>query len=415
MDADDRATQAGRPPSTVFRDGGACAGSSGRGRCHRRSRDRDRRAHRHRESRGRLGPDRRAATATAISRRNLDVQADAILRRCLGKLPIAALASEEMHEPQISDRAAKICVAIDPLDGSSNIDINMTVGTIFSIRPAPDDLALAFHQRGSAQLAAGFVTYGPQTSLVLTLGDGVDIFTLDRKSGCFRLARSSVQISEVCDEFAINASNRRHWDPPVRAFVDECLAGVDGLANHDFNMRWIGSLVAEAYRILTRGGVFLYPSDARPGYGDGRLRLTLRGPSDGDDHRAGRRLRLDRTRAHPRPVGGEPAPARAADHGIEQRGAASSRNCTAIRCSSPASPRRCSRGAASSGCDGRRFMSRKHPDHLHHRLLGRRHDLGQEDVRADILPRTRQRRLHRGRRFPSLRPHRDAHADGQGG
>ncbi|WP_409189894.1 class 1 fructose-bisphosphatase [Bradyrhizobium sp. RDM4] len=206
--------------------------------------------------------------------RNLDVQADAILRRCLGKLPIAALASEEMHEPQISDRAAKICVAIDPLDGSSNIDINMTVGTIFSILPVPEDLALAFHQRGSAQLAAGFVTYGPQTSLVLTLGDGVDIFTLDRKSGCFRLARSSVQISEVCDEFAINASNRRHWDPPVRAFVDECLAGVDGLANHNFNMRWIGSLVAEAYRILTRGGVFLYPSDARPGYGDGRLRLT---------------------------------------------------------------------------------------------------------------------------------------------
>ncbi len=129
--------------------------------------------------------------------RDLDVQADAILRRCLGKLPIAALASEEMREPQIGDRAAKICVAIDPLDGSSNIDINMTVGTIFSILPAPDDLALAFHQRGSAQLAAGFVTYGPQTSLVLTLGDGVDIFTLDRRSGCFRLARSAVQISET--------------------------------------------------------------------------------------------------------------------------------------------------------------------------------------------------------------------------
>jgi fructose-1,6-bisphosphatase I len=179
-----------------------------------------------------------------------------------------------MREPQIGDREAKICVAIDPLDGSSNIDINMTVGTIFSILPAPDDLALAFHQRGSAQLAAGFVTYGPQTSLVLTLGDGVDIFTLDRKSGCFRLARSAVQISEAGEEFAINASNRRHWDPPVRAFIDECLAGVEGLANHVFYMLWFGSLVAETYRILTRGGVFLYPSDARPGYGDGRLRLT---------------------------------------------------------------------------------------------------------------------------------------------
>jgi fructose-1,6-bisphosphatase I len=206
--------------------------------------------------------------------RDLDVRADAILRSYLGRLPVAALASEEMREPQIVDRAARICVAIDPLDGSSNIDINMTVGTIFSILPAPDDLGLAFHQRGTAQLAAGFVTYGPQTSLALTLGDGVDIFTCDRTTGCFRLARSGVQISETCEEFAINASNRRHWDSPVRAFVDECLAGLDGPANHDFNMRWIGSLVAEAYRILTRGGVFLYPSDARPGYGDGRLRLT---------------------------------------------------------------------------------------------------------------------------------------------
>jgi fructose-1,6-bisphosphatase I len=206
--------------------------------------------------------------------RHLDLQADAILRRCLGRLPIAALASEEMREPEIIDRAGRICVAIDPLDGSSNIDVNMTVGTIFSILPAPVDLGLAFHQRGTAQLAAGFVTYGPQTSLVLTLGDGVDIFTCDRKAGCFRLARSGVQISEGCEEFAINASNRRHWDVPVRAFIEECLAGVDGPANHDFNMRWIGSLVAETYRILTRGGVFLYPSDARPGYGDGRLRLT---------------------------------------------------------------------------------------------------------------------------------------------
>jgi fructose-1,6-bisphosphatase I len=206
--------------------------------------------------------------------RDLDVRADAIIRRCLGKLPIAALASEEMREPEFGDRDASICVAIDPLDGSSNIDINMTVGTIFSILPAPDDLARAFHQRGTAQLAAGFVTYGPQISLVLTLGDGVDVFTFDRGYGCFRLTRRRVQIPESAEEFAINASNRRHWDPPVRAFIDECLAGIDGRANRDFNMRWIGSLVAEAYRILTRGGVFLYPSDARAGYGDGRLRLT---------------------------------------------------------------------------------------------------------------------------------------------
>jgi fructose-1,6-bisphosphatase I len=206
--------------------------------------------------------------------RDLDVQADAILRRCLGKLPIAAVASEEMTTAEIGDRQGKICVAIDPLDGSSNIDINVTVGTIFSILPAPDDLSLAFSQRGSAQLAAGFVTYGPQTSLVLTLGEGVDIFTFDRAAGCFRPARRGVRIPDNAEEFAINASNRRHWDPPVRTFIDECLAGVDGPAGRDFNMRWIASLVAEAYRILTRGGVFLYPSDARPGYGDGRLRLV---------------------------------------------------------------------------------------------------------------------------------------------
>lgn len=206
--------------------------------------------------------------------RDLDLRADAIIRRCLGKVSIAALASEEMPEAEIADRKARICVAIDPLDGSSNIDINMTVGTIFSILPAPDDLSLAFSRRGTAQLAAGFITYGPQTSLVLTLGDGVDIFTFDRASGCFRLARRGLRIPDTAEEFAINASNRRHWDPPVRAFIDECLAGVDGAASRDFNMRWIGSLVAEAYRILTRGGVFLYPSDARPGYGDGRLRLV---------------------------------------------------------------------------------------------------------------------------------------------
>ena len=206
--------------------------------------------------------------------RDLDVQADAILRRCLGKVPIAALASEEMQEAEIGDPQGKVCVAIDPLDGSSNIDINMTVGTIFSILPAPEDLSLAFRQRGTAQLAAGFVTYGPQTSLVLTLGEGVDIFTFDRSAGCFRLARRAVQIPDTAEEFAINASNWRHWDAPVRVFVDECLAGVDGPASRNFNMRWIGSLVAEAYRILTRGGVFLYPSDARPGYADGRLRLV---------------------------------------------------------------------------------------------------------------------------------------------
>ena len=206
--------------------------------------------------------------------KDLDLRADAIIRRALDNVPIAALASEEAREAEIRDRASRICIAVDPLDGSSNIDVNVTVGTIFSIFPAPADLTDAFRQRGTAQIAAGFVTYGPQTSLVLTVGDGVDVFTFDPASASFRLARRRVRIAPRADEFAINVSNRRHWDAPVRAFIDECLAGADGPIGRDFNMRWIGSLVAEAYRILARGGVFLYPSDARPGYGEGRLRLV---------------------------------------------------------------------------------------------------------------------------------------------
>ena len=202
----------------------------------------------------------------------LDVKADAILRRCLLAVPVAAMASEEANEIEIAD--GKICVAFDPLDGSSNIHTNLTIGTIFSIMPATEDLNQAFFQRGSTQIAAGFVTYGPQTSLVLTLGDGVDVFTLDRTTNKFRLVRSNVRIPERGSEFSINMSNRRHWEPPVRVYIDECLAGIDGAATRDFNMRWVGSLVAEAFRILTRGGIFLYPSDTRPTYGEGRLRLV---------------------------------------------------------------------------------------------------------------------------------------------
>jgi len=204
--------------------------------------------------------------------KDLDVHADRVIRRALRCVPVAAIASEEERLPEIRDASARICVAVDPLDGSSNIEINMTVGTIFSIVPTPTDLSAAFQQKGAAQLAAGFVVYGPQTSLVLTLGDGVDIFTLDRGEGCFKLTCRGVRIAASAPEYAINASNRRYWEPPVRAFIDGCIAGSEGAAN--FNMRWIGSLVAEAYRILTRGGIFLYPADARDGYSEGRLRLV---------------------------------------------------------------------------------------------------------------------------------------------
>ncbi|CAN5531344.1 class 1 fructose-bisphosphatase [soil metagenome] len=204
--------------------------------------------------------------------KDLDVHAELIIRRALAAVPCAALASEEAEAAEIRDPAALISIAYDPLDGSSNIETNMTVGTIFSIMPASAD-QVPFSGKGAAQIAAGFVVYGPQTSMVLTLGDGVDIFTLDRTERSYRLIRSNVKIPAESAEYAINASNHRHWEQPVRDFVEECLAGEEGPRNKNFNMRWIASLVAEAYRILIRGGVFLYPSDARQGYAEGRLRL----------------------------------------------------------------------------------------------------------------------------------------------
>lgn len=221
-----------------------------------------------------LGTNILGTNADGDVQKDLDIRADWLIRRALASASIAAFASEEMAKPEFYDPTSRLCVAVDPLDGSANLDLNMSVGTIFSITPAPRDMSLAFRRGGTEQIAAGFAVYGPQTSLVLTLGDGVDIFALDPADATFKLSRERVQIPADANEFAINASNRRHWDQPVRAFIDECLAGRDGPAAQDFNMRWVASLVAEVYRILTRGGVFLYPSDSRAGYGNGRLRLV---------------------------------------------------------------------------------------------------------------------------------------------
>jgi fructose-1,6-bisphosphatase I len=206
--------------------------------------------------------------------KDLDVQADRMIRQHLKFVPIAALASEEEMRPEICDPNASICVAIDPLDGSSNITANMSVGTIFSIVSAPADIDSTFSRDGSHQLAAGFVVYGPQTSLVLATGDSVDIYTLDPSDEVYRRTRVRATVPAAASEYAVNASNYRHWEAPVRTYIDLCTAGADGAGDKDFNMRWIGSLVAEAYRILTRGGIFLYPADAREGYGEGRLRLV---------------------------------------------------------------------------------------------------------------------------------------------
>jgi fructose-1,6-bisphosphatase I/sedoheptulose-1,7-bisphosphatase len=193
---------------------------------------------------------------------------------------LAAIASEEMEDiypiPQ-SQRRGKYLLVFDPLDGSSNIDANISVGTIFSILRSPDPGAQPraghFLQPGAAQVCAGFALYGPSTMLVLTTGDGVDGFTLDREIGAFILTHPRLRIPEDCGEFAINASNERFWEPPVRRYIQECLAGSTGPRGRDFNMRWIASLVAETYRILTRGGVFLYPKDSKEPDMPGRLRL----------------------------------------------------------------------------------------------------------------------------------------------
>ena len=205
----------------------------------------------------------------------LDVVADRLFQAALRDAPVAVTGSEEHDTAQVLDGEAPLVVVIDPLDGSSNIETNLSVGTIFGILPmtglAPEAVVL---QPGRRYLAAGMVVYGPQTTLALTLGDGTALFTLDRRERVFVCTNPRVSIPQGRAEFAINASNYRHWDAAVRAYVDDCNAGVTGPRGRNFNTRWLASLVAEASRILNRGGVFLYPADRRPGYEQGRLRLV---------------------------------------------------------------------------------------------------------------------------------------------
>ena len=206
----------------------------------------------------------------------LDLLANEIFQRAISSATAAAILSEELEHPVDLSPGAPLAIAIDLLDGSSNIESNVSLGTIFSIFPAAESPANAdshFLRPGREQLAAGFVIYGPQTSLVLTLGDGVQVFTLHRSTGTFHLAIPKLNVPHESHEFAVNSSNYRHWDDSMRAYIDDCLMGVEGPLCRDHNMRWIASLVAEAYRILVRGGVFLYPADRRQGYDTGRLRL----------------------------------------------------------------------------------------------------------------------------------------------
>jgi fructose-1,6-bisphosphatase I len=195
---------------------------------------------------------------------------------------LAALASEEMEDPRPIPThypRGEYLLLFDPLDGSSNIDVNISVGTIFSVLRCPktDEGAYcnpneqAFLQPGRHQVAAGFAVYGPTTLFLLTVGDGVYGFTLDRESYSYVLTHPDIRIPEDTQEFAINMSNARRWEAPVKRYIDECLAGSDGPRGKDFNMRWVASMVADVFRVLSRGGIFMYPRDAK--LKDGRLRL----------------------------------------------------------------------------------------------------------------------------------------------
>ncbi|MCB1520422.1 MAG: class 1 fructose-bisphosphatase [Hyphomicrobiaceae bacterium] len=208
----------------------------------------------------------------------LDVEADRLFREAMAAAPVAVIGSEERESVDVIDAAAPLAVAVDPLDGSSNIDTNVSIGTIFAIFPVPPTgtgrIESALMQPGRDQLAAGFFIYGPQTALVVTLKAGTHIFTLDPRDGTFRMTAESVRIPENRNEYAINASNYRHWPRAVRDYIDDLISGATGPRGKDFNMRWVASMVAEAYRIMARGGIYLYPRDGRKGYENGRLRLV---------------------------------------------------------------------------------------------------------------------------------------------
>lgn len=195
---------------------------------------------------------------------------------------LAGMASEEMDTfVAVPSRYPKgeYLLMFDPLDGSSNIDINVSIGTIFSVLKAPDEAATRdiveadFLQAGSQQVAAGYAIYGPQTQLILTVGNGVYGFTLDRELGSWVLTQERMTIPADTQEFAINMSNQRHWAPPVQRYMNECLEGKDGVRGKNFNMRWIAAMVADVHRILNRGGIFMYPWDSRDPSKAGKLRL----------------------------------------------------------------------------------------------------------------------------------------------
>jgi len=221
-----------------------------------------------------------AKNAQGEAQQKLDVLAhEVMIRSCEWGGLLAGMVSEELEEPYALPAEyvrGRYLLVFDPLDGSSNADVNVSVGTIFSVLRHEQDAApcaLDYLQPGQRQVAAGYAIYGPATMLVISVGKGTHGFTLDREIGNFILTHPDLQIPADSSEFAINSSNARFWEPPVHRYVSECQAGKSGIRSRDFNMRWIASLVAEVHRILMRGGVFMYPKDTRDRAKPGRLRL----------------------------------------------------------------------------------------------------------------------------------------------
>ncbi len=215
------------------------------------------------------------------TQKKLDVIANDVLKKVLLDNPLVrGLASEEEDDPVFGNPKGRYLVTFDPLDGSSNIDINVSVGTIFSILEVPEganeDSVDMFLQSGRQQVASGYVLYGPSAVLTLTTGQGVQMFTLAH-TGDFLLTRENVQIPTQTKEFAINMSNHRFWEPQMRNYVDDLLKGSEGPRGKNYNMRWIASMVAEVHRVLTRGGIFTYPWDSRDPSKPGKLRLMYEG------------------------------------------------------------------------------------------------------------------------------------------
>jgi len=225
---------------------------------------------------GDLGSDIGGTNSDGDSQKALDVRSEEIIIEKLQNTGAAALLSEEQDDPVPLSPSGDVIVAVDPLDGSSNISVNVTIGTIFSILPSHGDAAANSLQKGRDQLGAGFFTYGPQTTLIMAFADHDDVacFTLDPDQGEFVLTRSGITIPETTKEFAINSAYANHWFEPMQRWMADTLAGKDGPLRQDYRMRWVGSLVSDAWRIFQRGGVFLYPADQRKGNETGRLRLV---------------------------------------------------------------------------------------------------------------------------------------------